>query len=222
MLSRIHIIREFVGRELRGIADGTCIAVESNETADHAVVTLTIAGMKYGLSVKSSASVPPLGEIIFTDRQSGEAIRGEVRDHVWSEIAQHIRAAGKTAPAAPVEPAVLPLTPPAAQLPADGRMPFIGLPIVFTPNPSEARGGVTEMSAVVTKVHPDGTVGLTLLPYFGEPMWRDRVPRRRTDQDTACWDFLPGSDVAELVTALAELKELVTPSVAPVKKSKGA
>lgn len=223
MLSRLHVIREFVGRHLGGIADQGSITVESNDTADHAVVTLTIGERRYGLSVRSSTVAPPLGEIILTDRQTGEAIRGEVRDNVWAEIAAHIRAAGK-----PAAVAQLPLAPPAEPsapvvvLPADGRWPTIGTPVVFTPHPSQARGGVADMAGQVTKVYPDGRVALSVFPYGGDILSLDRLPRRQTDKDVACWDFLPDSDVAALVVALAELRELVAPSATPAPAPKKA
>lgn len=226
MLSRLHVIREFVGRHLGGIADQSNITVETNDTADHAAVTLTIGERRYGLSVKSSTMVPPLGEIIFTDRQDGEAIRGEVRDHVWKEIAAHIRAAANPVQAVPpAGAAVLPLeppAPPAVVLPPDGRWPTIGTPVVYTPHPSQARGGVTDMAGQVTKVYPDGRVALTVFPYGGDILSLDRLPRRQTDKDVACWDYLPDSDVGALVAALVELRELVVPSVTPAAPKKAA
>ncbi len=218
MLSRLLVIREFVERDLHGLAGPDCITVERRQNADgtesahdpaYSVVTLKIGERKYGLSVKASQLVPPLGEILFTDRQTGELIRGEVRDLIWREIAEHIKAAHRGDTQATVAPAPVALEPPAPVVlpvaaPLDGRLPRIGLPIMFTPHPSQARGGVAEMAGIINKVYPDGSIAATLFPFHGEPMWVDRVPRRRTSLDVSVWDFA-AEDVSELRQMLEDL-----------------
>lgn len=213
MISRLVIIREALAKHLGGVA--VSMAVEQAEKADHAVVTLSVGERKYGLSVKSSSAAPPLGEVILTDRQTGDVIRGDVQELVWMEVATHIKAAGKPAVVVPIEappPAPMPLP---VALPADGRWPTIGVPVVYTPHPSQARGGVSEMGGQVTKVYLDGTVAITALPYGGDILSLDRLPRRRSSADVACWDFLPESDTAALHAEIDDLRQMIEDLTAP-------
>jgi hypothetical protein len=107
-------------------------------------------------------------------------------------------AAAPTA-AQPAAPPALPISeaPADVVLPVLAGEPMIGLPIVFIENPGEGRSGMATVSGAVTRVWPDGSVGLLMFVDDHEVQHRPKVARRGTDAGNGrvhthgCWDIAP-------------------------------
>ena len=91
---------------------------------------------------------------------------------------------------------------------------MIGLPIVFICNPGEGAAGMTTVPGAVTRMWPDGSVGLLMFVDDHEVQHRPKVYRRGTDagngrtHQTGCWDLADW--YKRLITENRQLSERVS------------
>jgi hypothetical protein len=190
-MSLMHNIRNFAEMKLQGVIPWSKFSFPDTEHTD--VSNVSIEGKKgtYRIVVSSSYAVPPLGKVVFKDKDQGHEIEGQNQDDTWHRIAEYLKAreSGEEINAAEVVAPVRSAAP-VSQMPYN---PPLVPPVAFVFYVSDPGVWYQNGPALVTRVNADGSYNLTVFPDGSEPFYRQNVGKQSDALRNVCWVDYPES-----------------------------
>jgi hypothetical protein len=198
-MSLMHNIRNFAEMKLQGVIPWSKFSFPDTEHTD--VSNVSIEGKKgtYRIVVSSSYAVPPLGKVVFKDKDQGHEIEGQNQDDTWHRIAEYLKAreSGETDAATKVleehtgvSAEMLGVREPVTKLPFT---PPLVPPVAFVFYISDPGVWYQNGPALVTRVNADGSYNLTVFPDGSEPFYRQNVGKQSDALRNVCWLDYPES-----------------------------
>jgi hypothetical protein len=197
-MSLMHNIRNFAEMKLQGVIPWSKFSFPDETHTDVSNVLIEGAKGTYRIVVSSSYAVPPLGKVVFKDKDQGHEIDGQNQDDTWHRIAEYLKARELDAGTAALLPyagvtdemrGVPPEPAPIAKIPFT---PPLVPPVAFVFYISDPGVWYQNGPALVTRVNADGSYNLTVFPDGSEPFYRQTVGKQSDALRNVCWVDYPG------------------------------
>lgn len=213
-MSVLLTLKNVVNTKLLGVVPWSSVAVGNMTKTFLVADILTPKGHAYQLTVRSSSEAPPLGAVVLLDNSNPskpkELIQGQNQDAAWHRVVEYIKAkeGGASSDIAAQVSTAIPEHLQAASAaiePDDLEIPYPAMVYFIAGKGEFYRNG----PALVTRVHADGSLNVTVFADGSDPFYQQNVQPRSDELRHHCFAEYPKPGEAYTPANLGTIKQLI-------------